>query len=185
MKTTINVFFELWGLQHRDRFARHSNAIVRSEADTLGQELTSLANTTIDDILWQGSFPNFPGDHSGYDAYVLNELAPSTLDSIAEAIAPALNRLQFSVKNATQYLANANSKSSRVDSTWKYKLQSRGVTICIPVSPPPGGHICELSVFYSSTDANANMIEINWPIRSGDNVFNYAIHCSVRFQLER
>lgn len=186
MKTTIKVFFELAGLLPRDRFALHSNDIVKNEADTLGQELTSLAKVTSEEIIWQGDYPSFPRDLSDYHAYVLNELAPSTLDSLAEAIAPALNGLQIKVKNATQHLAKAistSSKSPRVDSTWKYELKSRGRAICKPVSPPPGGHICELSVFYSSSDANSQ--ELNWHIQSNGDVFDYAVHCSVHFQVEK
>ena len=186
MKTTIKVSFELAGLLPRDGFALHSNDIVKSEADNLCQELTRLAKANSEDIIWQGDYPSFPRDLSGYNAYVLNELAPSTLDLLAEAIAPALNTLQIKVKNVTKNLAKRNSTSSklaRADSTWKFELQSRGSSICLPVSPPPGGHICQQSVFYSSSETNPRALI--WHIQSNDDVFDYAIHCTVHFQVEK
>lgn len=184
MRTICEIYFHLAGLKRSDQFALHSNDEVANATKELCTELANRAKEVLGDVQWSGDFPQFPKDRLQYEQYIQHVLAPATLRSVATAIGPVFEKLRTRVTEASQFIdrpTTSLSEAKEVQSPWTYELQSREASLCIPCDPPPGCHICEISLFYSVPGGTP--IKLKWPIQSKNDVYSYTVNGSLRFRI--
>lgn len=187
MKTTFKVCFYSVGLTRRDEFALCTDSNIRKKADGLREELAKLANAALPAIKWQGSFPSTPKERKQYEEVVLTLLVPVTFSAVVSAIAPVLKNIDKKVRGKFErylgYLDSTVPLAAALKLTNpQYELRSRFASACIPVEPPPGGHIISGRLFYEQKQPMRQ--EFTFSLRSGDYVYSYLVDCDVKTQLE-
>ena len=186
-KTYCTVSFEFDGVSRRDRWALGNINGIKTQAQGVIGDLDASIENLIPVIEWANGFPSTPEDFLVYEEMIVNEFSPRLLGIILEKITKGLKERHDNIFGEFLKKINLTERldfSSRLiqKSDFSYEFRPKGVSLCIPCSPPPGCHICSGRLYQSTSITSATKYQRSF-VTENNRAYSYFLDCHIHFLL--
>ena len=189
MKTTnCKVSFEFDGKTDRDVWALGNVDAIKGRALAVKGDLDSSVENLISPIEWADGFPSTPEDFLVYEEMIVSEFSPRLLDIVLGEITNGLEKRHEKIFDDFLKSVNFSKRSELANrliqkSDFSYEFRPKGVSLCIPCSPPRGCHICSGTLYQSTSTTSATKYERSF-VTNNNRVYTYFLDCHIHFLLE-